>query len=369
MALEPFSPAMATLAGLPARVLFVLIPLVGLAWFAWIMWCRIVPLLRAAPDPRFGDIPGRILTTLKVWLGQWRHPRYMLAGVLHIVLFFGFLILAARSAQLVILGFAPGFTWPFFRGGLGTAYNLLKDYAATTVFVVVAILAARRAFFKIPRYAVPAKYGKDHKPEDLFVLVLIATLMLSESLFEGSILAAGAEAGLAAGAESAPLGTLTWAFGLLLASAPVAVLAGLNLGAYVVHDLTFFYFLCFLPLGKHFHVITSLFNVYFMRLRTGNVKPVRHGVSDAQLDGLESFGVKKLEDFTWKHMLDFYSCADCGRCSDRCPANRVGRPLSPRFISIKARESLFEQYPLLGKPAYQAKPLIGGIFSESEIWS
>ncbi len=360
---------MATLAGLPARVLFVLIPLVGLAWFAWIMWCRIVPLLRAAPDPRFGDIPGRILTTLKVWLGQWRHPRYMLAGVLHIVLFFGFLILAARSAQLVILGFAPGFTWPFFRGGLGTAYNLLKDYAATAVFVVVAILAARRAFFKIPRYAVPAKYGKDHTPEALFVLGLIATLMLSESLFEGSILAAGAEAGLAAGAESAPLGTLTWAFGLLLASAPVAVLAGLNLGAYVVHDLTFFYFLCFLPLGKHFHVITSLFNVYFMRLRTGNVKPVRHGVSDAQLDGLESFGVKKLEDFTWKHMLDFYSCADCGRCSDRCPANRVGRPLSPRFISIKARESLFEQYPLLGKPAYQAKPLIGGIFSESEIWS
>jgi Fe-S oxidoreductase len=64
------------------------------------------------------------------------------------------------------------------------------------------------------------------------------------------------------------------------------------------------------------------------------------------LDDLESFGIKRLEDFTWKHMLDFYSCADCGRCSDNCPANAVGRPLSPRFITIKGRDLIFKNYPI-----------------------
>ncbi|MCP4673714.1 MAG: (Fe-S)-binding protein, partial [Desulfobacula sp.] len=135
-----------------------------------------------------------------------------------------------------------------------------------------------------------------------------------------------------------------------------------------VHDITFFFFLCFLPLGKHFHVITSLFNVFFMRVKKGNIKPVMHGVTDEQLDDLESFGVKKLEDFTWKHMLDFYSCADCGRCSDQCPANAVSRPLSPRFISIKARDLMFKNYPLSGE-IYKSKMLVEDIYTEDEIWS
>ena len=87
--------------------------------------------------------------------------------------------------------------------------------------------------------------------------------------------------------------------------------------------------MCYRPFGIQFHVITSIFNVYFAKLDRGTVKPVRWGVGDQHLDQVQSFGVKKFEDFTWKHMLDFYSCADCGRCSDNCPANSVGRPLSP----------------------------------------
>ena len=94
-------------------------------------------------------------------------------------------------------------------------------------------------------------------------------------------------------------------------------------------------------------------------------------MSDDKLDDLESFGVKKLEDFTWKHMLDFYSCADCGRCSDNCPANAVKRPLSPRFISIKARDLIFENYPLYpyGAPFKKGDDLVGNIYEEDEIWS
>ncbi len=361
---DPFSPATAMLAGMPAKYLFMLIPLLGLACFAWIIARRMVPLLRAAPDPRLERIPERIFLVLKLWLAQWRQPRYVLAGMLHIVVFFGFLILAARSIQMVVLGFVDGFVLPGLGGALGEVYNVKKDIASTAVLVAVVILAVRRAFFKPARYEVPEKLGKDHTPEALFVLGLIATLMISESAFEGSLLAAQGE-----GASSATFLTLTWLFERMLSGVQVSTLAGMNLAAYVIHDLTFFFFLCLLPFGKHFHVITSLFNVFFMRLQTGNIKPVVHGISDAQLDDVKSFGVKKFEDFTWKHMLDFYSCVDCGRCSDRCPANAVKRPLSPRFISIKARDYAFEHYPILGKSKTDHVPLIGGIYSEDEIWS
>jgi Fe-S oxidoreductase len=357
----PFSPATAQVAGLPGRLLFALIPAAGLAAFAWIMARRIRPLLLAAPDDRWRHVGRRLFLVLKVWLGQWRHPRYLLAGVLHIVLFAGFLVLGARSLQMVVLGLSPGFVLPGFGGAFGAAYALAKDILAAATFVAVAVLAARRAFFRPERYRVPEGLGKDHTPEALFILGLIATLLLSEGLFEGSLLAA-------TGGGATPL-TLPWAFRGLLAQAGRGTLAGANLAAYAVHDLTFFLFLCFLPMGKHFHVITSLFNVFFMRVETGNVKPVRHGVAPQDLDKLPSFGVKKFEDFTWKHMLDFYSCADCGRCTDRCPANAVGRPLSPRFVSIKARDYGFKLFPLLGAPKAASEPLVGGIFSEDEIWS
>ena len=361
------SPATAVLAGIPARLIFILIPLLGIGVFAWIMSRRIVPLLQAAPDNRFQRLPERIQAVLKLWLAQWRQPRYLLAGVLHIVVFFGFLILGARSAQLVVLGFVDGFTLPGFGGAFGAVYHVLKDYAGTAVFLSVVVLAVRRALFAPARYAVPERYGKDHTPEALFVLGLIATLLLSEAVFDATLMAAQLARGLPA--EPAPPVTLVWGFRRLLTGVGLDALQGLHLAAYTVHDLTFFFFLCFLPLGKHFHVITSLFNVFFMRLDRGTVKPVRHGVADHQLDELKSFGVKRLEDFTWKHILDFYSCADCGRCSDRCPANRVKRPLSPRFISIKARDHAFALYPLRGAAAAESKPLIGGIYSEDEIWS
>ncbi len=266
----------------------------------------------------------------------------------------------------MVLGFVDGFTLPGFGGAFGAFYHVLKDYAGTAVFAAVVVLAVRRAAFAPARYAVPERYGKDHTPEALFVLGLISTLLLSEALFDASLMAAQLAKGQPA--EFAPPLTLVWVFRHLLTGSSLGALQGLHLAAYTVHDLTFFFFLCFLPLGKHFHVITSLFNVFFMRLDKGTVKPVRHGVPDSGLDELKSFGVKQLEEFTWKHMLDFYSCADCGRCSDRCPANRVKRPLSPRFISIKARDALFARYPLHGAAA-ESQPLIGGIYSEDEIWS
>ena len=360
------SPASASFLGIPTVIFSVLIPVIGAAIFTYIMAKRIAPLVLAAPDHRFDRIHERIMNVFKLWLAQYRQPRYMLAGVLHIMIFAGFVILSVRSTSLVLIGVSEGFVVPGFGGTLGHIYNIFKDYAATMVLVACIIAAVRRGIFKPERYAVPAKYGHDHTAEAVFVLGLISLLMLSESCFEASAVAAAIQKELPTECP-APL-SLAWVFKKVFLCTSPAKLQSIHVLAYFVHDLTFFFFLCFLPLGKHFHVITSIFNVFFMKLDKGTVKPVQWGIEEDKIEELESFGVKKFGDFTWKHVLDFYSCADCGRCSDQCPANAVGRPLSPRFISIKARDYCYKTYPIRGEFG-RKEPLIGNIFEEDELWS
>ena len=349
--------------GMRTQIVSILIPLVALVVFGLIVKKRLVPLLLAAGDARFNRWRERLAKVVSLWLIQVRQPRYLVAGLLHLAIFFGFLVLSLRSTSLVIIGINPDFHLPFLTGTLGAVYNVCKDYAATVVLVACVIAAVRRGIIKPARYAVPAKYGKDHTAEAVFVLAIISVLMISESLFEASAVAAAPEQGHGL----APL-TLVWLFAALLKGASVDSLQPLHILSYYVHDLVFFFFLCYLPFGKHFHVLTSLLNVLFMRLDKGVVKPVRYGLSADEVGELESIGVKKIEDFTWKHLLDFYSCADCGRCSDQCPANTVKRPLSPRFITIKARDLLFKSFPVWG-PQQPSPALVGGIFTEEEIWS
>ncbi len=355
-------PASYKLFGLfPTFLLSILIPLIGVGIFTYIMAKRVAPLMKAAPDLRLDNIPERIIKVLKIWLVQYRQPRYWVAGLLHIIIFAGFLVLSIRSTSLVIIGISHDFVIPGMGGIIGSLYNISKDIAATAVLIACAIAAYRRGIMKPERYAVPEKYGHDHTAEAVFVLGIISTLMIAEALFEAAEVAAGHDMFLF------PF-TLVWFFTIFLKLFSHSALQTIHILSYYIHDVVFFFFLCFLPLGKHFHVITSLPNVFFMRLKRGNIKPVKHGVPDDKLDDLDSFGVKKLEDFTWKHMLDFYTCADCGRCSDQCPANRVKRPLSPRFITIKGRDLMFKNYPLRGD-FQKSEPLVGSIYEEDEIWS
>ena len=362
------SPAQVTYWLMTGRTLFLFLNLLGLACFFYIVTKRMTPLIRGERDLRFDRPLVRLERLLQFWLGQWKHPRYPTAGIMHILIFAGFIILATQAFSLLILGFSPNFTLPGSSGEVGNIYNIVKDYAATIVFVCMIVAATRRLVFKPARYTVPARYGKGHPGDAIFLLALIALLMASESLFEASKAAYQAQQGHAA--EFMAVLSLPWVLKGLLASAPLPTLQALNLSAYFADVLTFYFLLCYRPFGIQFHVETSLFNVYFAKLDRGTVKPVRWGVADEHLDRVKSFGVKTFEDFTWKHMLDFYSCADCGRCSDQCPANAVGRPLSPRFLTIKARDYSFQHYPMFGS-AGNGTPLIspGGIYSEDEIWS
>jgi Fe-S oxidoreductase len=366
--MEPvlISPAKAFVFGLPTVIFSLIIPLVGVAVFTYIIALRLKPMVKALPDRSFDRLPIRFFKMLKYALGQYRHPRYPDAGIIHIALFTGFVILAIRSITLVLLGLSDGYVLPGMGGTAGEVYMVLKDIAGTLVLFACLAALYRRLVIKPKRYEVPPKYGKAHTWEAVLVLLLITGLVTCDMAFEGSEFAAQMQKGLAPGILVPMTGT--WMAAHMLTLSPMNMLQHIHLGAYFSHELIFFFFLCFLPLGKHFHVITSFPNVFLSKLDKGTIKPVRWGVTDEALDDLESFGVKKYEDFTWKHILDFYSCVDCGRCSDNCPANAVGRPLSPRFISIKCRNYSFNRYPLRGKPV-DVNPFIGNVLEEDEVWS
>ena len=250
----------------------------------------------------------------------------------------------------------------------GGLYGAISDYAATVVFLCMIVAIVRR-LRKPARYAVPAKYGKGHIADAIFLLALIAVLMLADSVFEGSHAASlgrqhlpvslrcpVAAVDVSACAYGSPSGGARQYLPRRLPDTRIDLLLSCSATGRLEFSSTW---------RRPYSL------VFCAKLDRGTIKPVRWGVPDAQLDQVKSFGVKTFEDFTWKHMLDFYSCADCGRCSDQCPANAVGRPLSPRFLTTKARDYAFQHYPIWGKAgsAQNGQPLIGGIYSEDEIWS
>ncbi|MGA7514034.1 MAG: (Fe-S)-binding protein [Candidatus Sulfotelmatobacter sp.] len=346
--------------------MFLAIHVLGVTCFAYIVARRLVPLLRAERDPRFDRPLARLSKVGKFWLGQWKHPRYKTAGTLHILIFIGFILLATRAFTVLLVGVSENFVMPGLSGEVGQIYNIITDYAATIVFLCMVVAVVRRLAFRPARYEVPARFGKAHTADAIFLLVLIAVLMVADSMFAAAKAAAHSQQGRPV--ELLAVLSLPWMLQIVFASSSLLTLRDVYFGAYLLHEITFYFLLCYRPFGIQFHVETSLFNVYFAKLERGALKPVKWGVSDEHLHQVKSFGVKTFEDFTWKHMLDFYSCADCGRCSDNCPANTVGRPLSPRFISIKARDYAYLHYPMFGRVA-NGKPLIGSIYSEDEIWS
>jgi Fe-S oxidoreductase len=349
----------------PGQSVFLAIHIIGVASFAYIVWRRLIPLLRAQSDPRMDHPLARLRNVAKFWFGQWKHPRYPTAGLLHILIFTGFILLVVRSFSTLLAG-GLHLSVPNFSGTIGHIYDLVTDYAATIVFLCMLVAIFRRLISKPTRYAVPVRYGRSHTADAVFLLALIAVLMAADGLFSAAVVVGRENVGQSF--DGLAVASLPWMFKLWLSFASLAVVGKVCVAAYLVHQVAFYFLLCYRPFGIQFHVETSLFNVYFAKLEKGSVKPVRWDIRDEQLGELKSFGVKTFEDFTWKHLLDFYSCADCGRCSDNCPANAVGRPLSPRFLSIKARDYAFQHYPMMGATG-NGKPLIGGIYSDDEIWS
>jgi Fe-S oxidoreductase len=335
----------------------------AVAVFAVLIRRRLKLLLLAAPDPRLDQIGRRLRQMIVVGFGQSRQPRYIVAGTLHILIFFGFLILIIRSVTLLGEGFHPGFVLPGLGGDTGDVYAVVKDVTALTVLVACIVAVIRRALFHPERYH-DRNTTSSHASEAYIVLGLISLLMIADALYEGSgmVLRSGTAEALAMPFA----GTMT----MSLAGLNLETVEGVHQISFWMHNVALLSFLCYLPVSKHFHVITAIPNVFLSNTTSsGAIKPPRHDEPDN--DKLDSLGVGKLEDFTWKHVLDFYTCTDCGRCSDHCPAYATGTPLSPRMISIKSRDLAYRSYPMFGRTPSNsdAEAFVGDIVTEDELWS
>jgi len=324
---HPVHPASQTYLGIPGYAFTWLIFVSALCLFSFILYRRYVLIHSGQFDPRLSEIGKRLFGLITYGLVQRRQPRYLWAGVLHIVIFWGFVVLGLRSIDLISQGLNLPFLRPLMQGGFAAFYNTLKDLFELIVLVACTAAILRRAIGK------PERYEGSHQFEAYFVLCLIAFLMITDMFYEGSAL-------LLDKPESSQVGWLpaSQLAALVLSGCTPGALRSVHVLGYWLHILTFFFFLNYLPLSKHFHIITALPNIFFRKLGKGSLKPARWGIED--LEELETLGVQRIEDFTWKHILDFFTCTECGRCSDNCPANAIGRPLSPKMITIKVRDGL-----------------------------
>lgn len=250
------------------RILFLLIHFLGIGCFFYIVARRMAPLVRGERDFRFDQPWARLRQVLKFWLGQWKQPRYRFAGTLHILIFAGFILLAMRAFSTLIAGVSENFVMPGLPGRAGPVYDLITDYAASIVLICMVIAVIRRLVFQPARYAVPAKYGKAHTADAIFLLSLIALLMIADSLFAAARAASRAQAGQ----SFATLATysLPWILRNAVASLPLPALGMILFGAYLAHELGFYFLLCYRPFGIQFHVETFSFQYLFCEAGPGD---------------------------------------------------------------------------------------------------
>lgn len=302
-------------------VLMTLILLAALALFADTMAKRIWLLRAAEPENRADRPLERLRRLLVVGFGQQRLLWEPAAGWMHAVIFFGFLAVSLRTVTLIGRGFAPEFQLPLLTGVVGGAYMLLKDVFATLVLGAVLMGVWRRLVVRPSRLHLNL--------EGVLILLWIAALMLTDLLGDAALFH-----------QRPDHPERGWAFvsaalSGLFAGMPESAVHGWHAGMFWSHVVLVLAFLNFLPFGKHFHVITALPSVFTMKLGAP-ASPER-----MEFEGRETFGVGRVEDFSWRRILDMYSCTECGRCSVHCPTATTGKPLRPRELIVEERDHLY----------------------------
>ncbi|MBL8679021.1 MAG: (Fe-S)-binding protein [Myxococcales bacterium] len=292
-------------------------------------------------------------------------PKYAAAGLAHYGIFTGFAVLLLRTIILVGRAFDPHFNlWILDPNGpmpwrvLGAGYALMKDAVVSLVLLGVLYFIKARLVDKQKRLA----YGW----HATVVLSVIATMMITDMMYDGSLVAKAAlampasEGDLAARTitaavhEASPLGWIVAKIFLGVGLTSEGALTAVGTFGWWTHVALVFGFLNYLPYGKHFHVITALFNVLFRSMDApGRLKPMAKN-SDELMEKVGAaaelanptdapVGVAQLEHFSWKSVLDFYTCTECGRCSDNCPAHRTGKLLSPKHFLLELRNHTYSR--------------------------
>jgi Fe-S oxidoreductase/nitrate reductase gamma subunit len=344
------------------QVVFALVFFGALGYFAWNVR-RLVRILQLGKKEDRSGQPGKRLQRMAaIAFGQSKLLREPFAGILHFCIFWGFVILLTAVGESIVQGFAPGFSLAFL-GPLHVPLLFLQDVIGAIVVAAVVVSLLRRLFAPPPRLDVEGHARWDAA----LILVLILVVMLT--MFGQNA------AGIALRGEE-------YGDGRIISAGLSGIFDGASKGAvqmwytlfFWAHVLVVLVFLNYLPFSKHLHVLTSIPNVYCSNLGpTGALAPVNLADETAV-----KFGAADVEDFTWKQLLNGYTCTECGRCSAACPAQATGKLLDPKKIFVDLRARTMEKAEvLLRAPAsgeterdrILGHQLLDNFITEQELWA
>jgi Fe-S oxidoreductase len=313
----------------------------------------------AAPVRRADDVGQRVRNEATVVLGQRKLLQRFGPGLIHAFIFWGFLVLGPTIVIAMIGAVDKHDTFPWL--GHQGWYAFLADLFAVLVLVgVVAALWIR----KVQR---PARFQGSHLREADLILALIATIATTLLLWHATRIALGLNEWPA---SSAPVSNLL--SHLFADNQTTRVLERVFVWAHVVTILSF---LAYLPRSKHLHIATAAFNVWYGRTGPGGrLEPLVFDDPDVPEEEIR-FGAGTAADLTWKEMLDTFSCTECGRCQDACPAFATGKILSPKLVIMGLRDQVFADGGALvrgrGEPesaAPELGALVPGAVPEESVW-
>lgn len=347
-----------------------LLLIVGLGLFTRTMIKKVKLLMALEPaTDRLDRLPeliwARIKEVLIIAMGQKRlvgRKKERASGIMHAFIFWGFCILLIRSINLYGEGFVHGFQLPLFSENwlLGYLYMLLKDIMEGIVLIMVIYAIYRRAVLKPSRL--------HNTWEAYFVLGMIGLLMISDLLYDGArynlITLFNNPDNLHFFSNPKYGSEFAWT---PVSVAAASLVSGLNLQdtnalmnlMFWTHIITQLTFLNFLPIGKHFHVITSLPNVFLKSIDYPHDKTEWLELEDEEAWENETLGLNHMHQLTWKQGLDLYTCTECGRCKEVCPTYTTDKPLNLKDFNDSLKHEMVENTDRLILRSEYAKLLNG----------
>ena len=356
----------------PANILFILILVAANGFFIFTAY-KLYRILRLGkPEDRFDRTTERIKSVVTFVLGQRRVIREP-AGWGHFFIFWGFVIITIGSIETFGVGIYHGFAyWKILGKGITSLLYLLQDLFCAAVVVSLCVALYRRFVVKPERLRYEDQKAVNQDACIIIGLILLLIVLLFGARAVEYLLAQGE-----AGQYFPRLAFVSVAFSRLFAGLTKEGLQAWYSFCWWGHTVVILGFLIYIPFSKHLHLLGAIPNVFFRRLSSvGELSKM-----DLEDETAETYGVSRIEEFSWKQLLDLYACTECGRCSDNCPATLTGKPLSPKLTIHHLKEHLQAKGKMLlaqqgaaeaatANPEGElAKALIGDICQHDELWS
>jgi len=311
-------------------------------------------------EGKFGHLLMRVLNTIVLVLGQWCQFKNLTtkdrASLGHAFMAWGFFIFVPFYLIFIIIGGGFGLSETVEHTGFFFYYTWVMDIAAP--FIILGAL-----WGIIRRYIVrPPRLEGEQTVEAMVILITVLIHPMTHLFKEATGIALGyAPVGL--GATLPPISS---ALSGVFAGASPASVEMAHLAFFWAHWSIVLFVLVFIAYSRYLHMIASIFNVLLQS------PPPKGALRPIDLEKAETFGVAKITDFTWKQLLDLYSCVIYGQCQEVCPATTSGKELNPKKLIDDLKQHLLEVGPALLKkqaPAKEGKSLIGDVISEEIIWA